>query len=122
VGYEGSANGMLGIDEKPSSRFGGLLQSWYRVRASDHLQRGHDELGLRGKLDRHLRSEVKIFNALLLESFASCADAKTRESIRPTFHMPIWSRPPGSGATTSTRFLFGFSTRRTRRSPPSSLK
>jgi hypothetical protein len=56
---------MIEIDEQLSSPFGGmfpfakvLLQSWFRIQASDHLQRGHDELGLRGKLDSYLQSEA----------------------------------------------------------------
>ena len=91
VGYKGSANGMIAISEQPSSPFGGMFpfanlfsQSWYRIQASDHLQRGHDELDLRGKLDSYLRSEVRIqllaIGSLLMQ---------TRELLRQTSHMPI---------------------------------
>jgi hypothetical protein len=66
VGYQGNINGMIGIDDSPKistksfSLFAqaGVSRSWYTVNASDHLQRGQDGLDLRGKLDRHLQSEV----------------------------------------------------------------
>jgi hypothetical protein len=67
VGYKGRAGGMIEIDEQSSSSSGHihylvklLLQSWYRIQASDHLERGHKGHGLREKLDRFLQSEVMI--------------------------------------------------------------
>ncbi|KAH7360352.1 hypothetical protein BKA65DRAFT_421350 [Rhexocercosporidium sp. MPI-PUGE-AT-0058] len=64
VGFEGSANGIIGANEKSSSSMWDmvplanlLMRSWYSVQASEYLLRGHDELGLRGKLDSYLQSE-----------------------------------------------------------------
>lgn len=66
VGFNGSFNGMIGVYEKPSSPFRNTVsfmkpffQSWYHIQASDYLQRGGDELGLRGKLNSYLQSEVQ---------------------------------------------------------------
>lgn len=65
VGYNGIANGMMEVDGRPPSGFERifpiaklLLRSWYRVQASDHFQRGHGGLDLRGKLDKYLQFEV----------------------------------------------------------------
>lgn len=67
VGFNGCVNGMIEVDEQQSSTFRGMfqfakffLQSWYRIQASDHFQRGHNELGLRGKLDNFLQFEVGV--------------------------------------------------------------
>lgn len=66
VGFRGSVNGMIGTEENPVCIFGSLLpfgqtwlRSWYYIQASDHLHRGQDGLGLRGKLNIYLRSEVR---------------------------------------------------------------
>lgn len=67
VEFRGRINGMIGVDETPVSPFGGLipfanvlLRSWYYIQASDHFQRGHDGLGLQGKLSLFLQSEVQL--------------------------------------------------------------
>lgn len=66
VGFRGSVNGMVGVEENPVCIFGSLLpfgqvwlRSWYYIQASDHLHRGHGGLGLRGKLKIYLQSEVR---------------------------------------------------------------
>lgn len=66
VGFRGSVNGMIGTEENPVCIFGSLLpfgqtwlRSWYYIQASDHLHRGHGGLGLRGKLNIYLQSEVR---------------------------------------------------------------
>ncbi|PHH88135.1 hypothetical protein CDD83_7939 [Cordyceps sp. RAO-2017] len=53
VGYSGNANGMVSVD---GAKRGGQ-RAWYHVDAADYLQRGHGELGLRGKLDGYLASQ-----------------------------------------------------------------
>lgn len=61
VGSSGTFNRMLSVDDK-SARPGKLLSmlfrgGWYNVNASDYLQRGDDDGGLRGKLDAYLKSQ-----------------------------------------------------------------
>lgn len=56
VGYKGDVNRMLSAETRERSR---LAQAWYHVDAVDYLERGHAELGLRGKLDNYLRSQVR---------------------------------------------------------------
>ncbi|KAH7395750.1 hypothetical protein BKA64DRAFT_68736 [Cadophora sp. MPI-SDFR-AT-0126] len=64
VGQKGSVNGMISVDEHSYSPLGTKFPlgelfacSWFSIRASDHLQRGHEELDLRQKLDLYLDSE-----------------------------------------------------------------
>ncbi|KAI8957205.1 hypothetical protein F5Y11DRAFT_352796 [Daldinia sp. FL1419] len=52
VGWTGVAGGMISNDEY-STGVGG----WYKVDASDYLDRGNGHLGLRGKLDAYLESQ-----------------------------------------------------------------
>jgi DUF1365 family protein len=85
VGYKGSANGMIEIDEQSSSPSGSkstfaklLTQSWYRIQVSDHLERGHNELDLRGKLDRYLQSEV------IIPAISSSFSTDTNKGVTPT--------------------------------------
>lgn len=66
VGFRGSVNGMIGVEENPVCVFGSLLpfghlwlRSWYYIQVSDHLYGGHGGLGLRGKLNIYLQSEVQ---------------------------------------------------------------
>jgi len=68
VGWEGNAGGMVSVEGKSDS---GLLswfslksrqrKGWYDISAADYLERGKAELGLRGKLDEYLRSQVGNF-------------------------------------------------------------
>ena len=65
VGFRGNVKGMLEVEEQQSTSllrsFAKLLSSgWYTVHASDYLERGHGKLGLRGKLDNYLRSQVRL--------------------------------------------------------------
>lgn len=66
VGWEGCASGMVSVGHEPEerslfSRFTRprLRKGWYHVDPADYLERGHGRLGLRGKLDRYLRQEVR---------------------------------------------------------------
>ncbi|KAI1473953.1 hypothetical protein F4774DRAFT_422783 [Daldinia eschscholtzii] len=52
VGWTGVAGGMISNDEH-STGVGG----WYKVDASDYLDRGNGHLGLRGKLNNYLESQ-----------------------------------------------------------------
>lgn len=78
VDFRGSVNGMIAVDENPVPSFGGLVpfanllsRSWYYIQASDHLQRNHHGLCIRGKLNLFLLSEVIGLTAI--ES--TCANA-----------------------------------------------
>lgn len=52
VGFEGNLNGMI------SSNLSGAHKAWYDVNPADYLERGNGHLGLRGKLDNYLKSQV----------------------------------------------------------------
>ncbi|PHH62472.1 hypothetical protein CDD81_7119 [Ophiocordyceps australis] len=54
VGYSGSINGMLSIDDGATTW---PPKTWYSVDAKDYLERGHADLSLRDKLDRYLESQ-----------------------------------------------------------------
>lgn len=63
VGISGNFNGMLSVRNKQSQGLSGFLSQlfrsgWYNVNASDYLQRGLNDTGLRGKLDTYLCSQV----------------------------------------------------------------
>lgn len=62
VGISGNFNGMLSVRNKQSQGLSGFLSQlfrsgWYNVNASDYLQRGLNDTGLRGKLDTYLCSQ-----------------------------------------------------------------
>lgn len=56
VGWEGRAGGILAVDVPAGDGVKGA--AWFEVRCEDHLYRGGSELGLRGKLDAYLDTEV----------------------------------------------------------------
>lgn len=57
VGWKGRTGGILAADiPKGDERRRGA--AWFEVKSKDHLHRGGADLGLRGKLDAYLRSEV----------------------------------------------------------------
>lgn len=62
VGYRGSINSMISVDEPntPTPWLSGIWRpkNWFRVDSSDYLERGNNKLGLRGKLDSYLKSQV----------------------------------------------------------------
>lgn len=55
VNWEGASGGMVSSGGQPWWRRG-----WYQVRAADYLERGGGHLGLRGKLDAYLISQVRL--------------------------------------------------------------
>ena len=60
VGWRGSIGNMLSSDVEPSSLNSlDSRRTWFEVLSEDHLARGKEEKGLRGKLDAYLRSQVK---------------------------------------------------------------
>jgi len=69
VGISGNFNGMILVSNEQCQAFMGFLSkvlrgAWYNVNASDYLQRGFSDTGLRGKLDTYLRSQVSVYLAL----------------------------------------------------------
>jgi hypothetical protein len=74
VGWEGNAAGMVSVGVKKQTGLSSWFSldprgrsGWFTVDASDYLERGKGELGLRGKLDAYLRTQVH-FTPSLLES------------------------------------------------------
>ena len=63
VGYQGNVNGLVSIDQPTQCASwlvaGSSTRGWYDINALDYLQRGHNDLGLRGKLDDFLKSQVR---------------------------------------------------------------
>ncbi|KAI1467805.1 uncharacterized protein F4812DRAFT_377122 [Daldinia caldariorum] len=52
VGWTGVAGGMISNDENKTG-----VEGWYKIDASDYLNRGNGHLGLRGELDTYLESQ-----------------------------------------------------------------
>lgn len=100
VGWEGVAGGMVSAGSSKA-------KGWYHINAADYLERDNGGTGLRGKLDTFLESQV---GRHLHPRPVALADI-IRTLIRSTTPMLIWSLPPSSWATTSTRSHSGISTR-----------
>lgn len=64
VGFEGNAVGMVSVGAKSKhglfSWLFGPPRGWFTVDAGDYLERGRAELGLRGKLNEYLRTQVGV--------------------------------------------------------------
>jgi len=65
VGWEGNAGGMVSVGNHMSPEMASWFppkpvpqKGWYDVDASDYLERGNGHLGLRGKLNAYLESQV----------------------------------------------------------------
>lgn len=63
VGWEGISGGMVSSSSKEQSWLSLSRRGWYHIDPEDYLDRGSRKLGLRGKLDAYLRSQVRIGNA-----------------------------------------------------------
>ena len=57
VGWRGSAGSLLSADTE-SLQDTRRRAAWFHVESADHLERGDSDQGLRGKLDKYLRSQV----------------------------------------------------------------
>jgi hypothetical protein len=72
VVWEGCAGSMISVGRGTSSKSGSswlslqprLRKGWYHINPEDYLERGHGDLGLRGKLNRFLLSQVRLFARL----------------------------------------------------------
>lgn len=69
VGWEGVAGGLVsaGVTENEGSLISSwfslkptLKRAWFDTNAGDYLERGKSRLGLRGKLDEFLRTQVRL--------------------------------------------------------------
>lgn len=58
VGWEGGSGGMVSSTSSEQPWFSRLSRGWFHVDPADYLHRGDRHLGLRGKLDAYLRSQV----------------------------------------------------------------
>jgi hypothetical protein len=110
VGFEGNAGGMVSVGAKRKhglfSWLFGPPRGWFTIDAGDYLERGKAGLGLRGKLNECLRSQVGVrcqFNQ------GYCILTSLRGSTRQPTHMPTLSRLPAFSGTTSTRCRSGIS-------------
>lgn len=57
VDWTGVAGGMI------SNEYDTGAKGWYNIDAADYLERGNGHLGLRGKLDAYLESQVRLYLA-----------------------------------------------------------
>lgn len=115
VGFEGNAGGMVSVGVRgKQGLFSWLslapraLDAWFTIDASDYLERGKSELGLRGKLDEYLRSQVSAAPGFVGQS--RVLTLVLRGPNPQTIRTPIWSLLPASSATTSTRSRSGIYT------------
>lgn len=60
VGWEGISGGLVSSSSTKSSWFSQSTKGWFHVDPADYLERGNGHLGLRGKLDAYLRSQVRV--------------------------------------------------------------
>ena len=92
VGWEGSAGTMVSTSNASQEAFTASSprgRSWYHVDARDHLERGSGHLGLRGKLDAYLKSQV-CASVLRFHSSESTTNGSFRGLILQSTHMHTW--------------------------------
>lgn len=58
VGWEGVSGGMVSLLSSEQPWFSRLRRGWFHIDPADYLHRGDRHLGLRGKLDAYLRTQV----------------------------------------------------------------
>lgn len=63
VGWEGISGGLVSSSSEKQSWLSLSRRGWYHVDPEDYLDRGNRNLGLRGKLDAYLRSQVRLGDA-----------------------------------------------------------
>lgn len=112
VGWEGISGGLVSSSSAKQSWLSSLRKGWYHIDPADYLERGDGHLGLRGKLDKYLESQVRTgkHRPHGQDPSLNCA---SREPTRRTIPMPTWLRPRGSWDITSTLPLSGTCTRQT---------
>lgn len=60
VGWEGISGGLVSSGSAKTSWLSKSTRGWYHIDPADYLERGNGHLGLRGKLDAYLQSQVCI--------------------------------------------------------------
>lgn len=59
VGWEGCSGGLVSSFSTKQSWLSRATKGWYHIDPADYLERGNGHLGLRGKLDAYLQSQVR---------------------------------------------------------------
>lgn len=112
VGWEGVSGGMISLFSSEQPWFSRLRRGWFHIDPADYLHRGDRRLGLRGKLDAYLRTQVGAPD----DGPGRRAEFQLTLSIRgPTLQlilMHTWSQLPDSWDTISTQLPSGIFTRR----------
>lgn len=88
VGWEGIAGGMVSLSSAKPSWWSLSSRGWYHIDPEDYLTRGDRELGLRGKLDAYLKSQVCAPE--VLQPDLVIAKEVLRGSIQRIIHTPTW--------------------------------
>lgn len=88
VGWEGISGGMISSSSKEHSWLSLSKRGWYHVDPEDYLDRGNRDLGLRGKLNAYLRSQVR--RVVLRNCLDFVADALYRELTQQIIRTPTW--------------------------------
>lgn len=60
VNWEGSSGGLVSSFSTKQSWFSTSNKGWFHIDPADYLERGNGHLGLRGKLDVYLQSQVRV--------------------------------------------------------------
>lgn len=113
VGWEGVSGGMVSLSSSEQSWFSRLRKGWFHIDPADYLHRGDRHLGLRGKLDAYLRTQVRDpgeESDLLVESQLTWS---SREPTQRLIFMHTLLQLPDFWGTISTRRPSGTSTRTT---------
>lgn len=96
VGWEGVSGGMVSLSSSEQPWFSRLRRGWFHVDPADYLHRGDRHLGLRGKLDAYLRSQVGAPDNEPDHLAESQLTWSTRGPTLRRFLMHTWSQLPGS--------------------------
>lgn len=87
VCWEGVSGGLVSSSSAKQPWFSLARRGWYHVDPEDYLERGGGHLGLRGKLDAYLKSQVRVGDE---ETPGFIADFLSREPIQLTILTPTW--------------------------------
>lgn len=87
VGWEGVSGGLVSSYSAKQSWLSLARRGWYHVDPEDYLERGGGHLGLRGKLDAYLKSQVRLGHGGAPDSIA---DSLCRRPTQPTTLTLTW--------------------------------
>lgn len=75
VGWRGVVGPLLSVDEDDAARGATSGRgAWLSVRAEDHLHRGYDHRGLKGKLESFLATQVRWLCYVLKQELRQCVE------------------------------------------------